>query len=144
MCFLTPLSSKQTPHNTQYNHKNIQQSQHLGCILHNDITSWLDNSCVQRKQIKSRDQVPVDKTYQCKDHRDTQQNILSHEIVTRLHSIIVVIPEHVHKSKITTVYPSSTLDHELFMGFHGISVCDCIWDILESVFFILLAVYTQG
>lgn len=64
--------------------------------------------------------------------------------MTRLHSIVIVVPKNVHEGKITTIDPSSTLDHELFMGFHGISIGDCIRDVLERVFAVLLAVDSKG
>lgn len=47
-----------------------------------------------------------------------------------LHRIIVVVPEHVEKCKITTIDPAPTLGHQLLVRFHRIRVSKCVRDVL--------------
>ena len=59
------------------------------------------------------------------------------------HGIVVVIAEDVHECEVAAIYPSPTLDHQLFVRFHGICIGDCVRDIFQCIFSVLLAVYTQ-
>lgn len=51
----------------------------------------------------------------------------------RIHHIEVVVLEHIEKGEETTVYPSSTLIHQVLVILHGVSVGDGIRDVLEQV-----------
>lgn len=62
MCLFRPLCAIKTPHNTKYNHENVDKSQNLGCVLHNNITSRLDYCRIQCKAVESRDEVSINKT----------------------------------------------------------------------------------
>ena len=60
--------------------------------------------------------------------------------MTGLHCIVVVVPVDVHECKVTGVNPSSPLNHQLFMAFHGISISYCVRNVSENILTILLTV----
>ena len=60
-----------------------------------------------------------------------------------LHCIVVVISEDVQEGEVAGINPSSSLDHQLFVGFHRVRVGDCIRDVLQVESSVLLAVYAQ-
>lgn len=47
-----------------------------------------------------------------------------------VHYVEVIVFEYVHKGEKRTVYPSSSLVHEIYVVFHRVSPSFCIRDIL--------------
>ena len=142
MCIFGPLSAKQTPSDTQNNHENVNKRQYLGCILNDIAGARLDDCRIEGKQVKSRNEIPIDKRKQSEEHWDRQQHILPHEIMARLHCIVIVISEDIQEREIRRVDPSSTLNHQLLVTFHGICVGYSVRYVLQIESPILLAVYT--
>ena len=60
-----------------------------------------------------------------------------------LHSVVVVVPEHVQKSEVGGVDPTSSLNHQLLVTLHGISVGYSVRHVLQKISSILLAIDTQ-
>ena len=143
MSTLRPLLSKQTPHHTQSHHEDIHQRQQLRSILNDIVAGRLHNGSIQHKTIKCWNHVPIDQTYQPQEHRYSQQNVLPEEIMTGFHRVVVIVPEHVHEGKKTTIYPSPSLNHQLLMGFHWVCVGNGIRHIPEDIVPVLLAIYPQ-
>ena len=63
--------------------------------------------------------------------------------MTRLHRIIVIVPKHIKKRKITTINPTSSLRHQLLVRFHRVSKRKRIRNILQVIFPIMLTVNSQ-
>lgn len=59
------------------------------------------------------------------------------------HSIVIIVSEDVKESEVAGVDPPTSLNHELLVRLHGVCVSNCIRNVLQVVFSILLAVNTQ-
>jgi hypothetical protein len=63
--------------------------------------------------------------------------------MTGLHRVVVVVPEHVEKRKVTTVYPPTTLGHQLLVRLHRVRVRKGVRYVLQVVLPVLLTVDPQ-
>ena len=62
----------------------------------------------------------------------------------RVHDTEVVILKHIHEGKQGTINPPTPLVHQILMVFHRVCVGYGIWDVLQDILGIHLAINTQG
>lgn len=144
MSTFRPSRSRQTPSNRYQKRHSICKWNRFGDVLPSwPITSQLKHSRVQNEEVKTWSQVGIQKWKQSHEHWDVQSDVFSVEIMIWVYDIVVVISENVQKGKQTTVNPSTSLNHQIFMRFHRISISHRVRNILECIFRICLAVNSQ-